>query len=81
MRKINIRQKDPEHYAQVKAAQEKLARKYPPGSMVLDRPCPYCGYVVSTSIQGGNNNGYLWETCPRCEEKVLFPPLKYRMAR
>ena len=76
-KKINIRKRDPEHYARIKAEQDELEKECS-RKLKIERMCPYCNFPVSTVIRG--NHGYAREVCPRCEEPVLFPPLSFRIA-
>lgn len=78
MPKINIREKDPVHYAQVKAEQEEL-NKQCASKMTVARICPYCGHKVTLLYRG--QHSFSKEKCSNCGEEVTFPPILFRLAR
>ena len=75
MPRTNIRQINPEHYAQVKAAQDSL-RKQCSGMLQMVRLCPYCGHRVENVARG--EHGYTFAKCSNCGEEVVFPPVSVR---
>ncbi len=77
MPKINIRQQNPEHYAQVKCLQDKM-RSECSTQIRVARLCPYCNHKITTIYKG--NHGYATDKCSNCGEEVIFPPISFRMA-
>ena len=77
MYKVNIRTKDPVHYAKVMAEQEELRKAYS-SSMTMARLCPYCGHKIEILCRGDHGGSY--NRCPNCGENVFFPPVSFRMA-
>ena len=49
-KKINIRKRDPDHCARIKAAQDKLEKECS-NELKMERICPYCNFPVSTAIR------------------------------
>ena len=77
MAKINIRERNPEHYAKVKVEQEALIKKCS-AQLGIARLCPYCEHKVSIVLRG--EHSYSKEKCPNCGENVVFPPISFRLA-
>ena len=46
MPRVNIREKDPAHYAKVKAEQDELSKQCS-SKMTMARICPYCQHKVT----------------------------------
>lgn len=73
--KINIRERDPQHYAQVKQEQAELKHTYS-SSMRLARLCPFCDHKVEVLCRGTHSGTYA--KCPNCGEDIFFPPVSFR---
>lgn len=76
MQYIDIKKKDPAHYAAVKAMQEKMINQCSMG-VKLAKLCPYCMHKIEI-IQSGSH-GASHVKCPHCKEEVFFPPIFFRM--
>lgn len=66
---------DPQHYAQVRAEQEELQRKYAT-HITMARLCPYCEHKVEVLCKGSHGASFI--KCPKCSESVFFPPVVFR---
>ena len=74
MSKINIKEKDPAHYARVKAEQDEL-NKQCQSNIAVARICPYCGHKIAILHSG--HHSFSREKCPNCGEEVTFPPIVF----
>lgn len=77
MARINIRESNPAHYAQVAAEQEELKRTYS-SKIQLARLCPYCEHKVEVLCRGTHSGTYT--KCPNCGETIFLPPVSFRLA-
>lgn len=66
---------DPVRYAQVKAEQEELQREYAT-HITMARQCPYCEHKIEVLCKG--THGATFIKCPKCSERVFFPPVAFR---
>ena len=78
MARIDVRQINPEHYAQVRADQDALRAKCK-GMIKMVRLCPYCEHRVENVARG--EHGYTFAKCSNCGEEVVFPPVSFRRVR
>ena len=78
MPRVNIKEKDPVHYAKVKAEQNELSKQCS-SKMTMARICPYCQHKVTILYRG--QHSFSKEKCPNCGEEVTFPPVQFRIAR
>ena len=78
MAKINVKETNPDHYAQAAAEQEALKRTYS-STIQIARLCPFCGHKVEVLCRGTHSGVYT--KCPNCGESIFFPPITFRMAR
>lgn len=77
MARINIKETDPNHYAQVAAEQEALKKTFS-STMQIALLCPFCGHKVATFCRGTHGGSYA--KCPNCGESIFFPPISFRLA-
>lgn len=75
MSRINVRQTDPDRYAQVIAEQNVLKKIYS-SQMRIARLCPYCDHKVEVLCRGTHGSSY--SKCSNCGESVFFPPITFR---
>ena len=75
MPKVNVRETNPNHYAQVSAEQEELKKTFA-SKMHIARLCPYCDHKIETLCRGSHGGAYI--KCPNCGESVFFPPISFR---
>ncbi len=78
MAKINVKETNPDHYAQAAAEQEALKRTYS-STIQIARLCPFCGHKVEILCRGTHSGAYT--KCSNCGESIFFPPITFRMAR
>lgn len=78
MPRVNVREADPVRYARVKAEQEKLQAQCV-SAMMMARLCPYCSHKIEVLCRG--THGGTITKCSNCGEKVIFPPVSFRLAR
>lgn len=78
MPKVNIKEKDPDHYAKVKAEQDEL-NKQCSSKITMARICPYCQHKVTILFRG--QHSYSKEKCSNCGEEVMFPPVHFRLEK
>lgn len=49
MPRVNIKEKDPVHYAKVKAEQDELSKQCS-SKMTMARICPYCQHIIPVRV-------------------------------
>ena len=77
MARINVKESDPERYAQVRAEQQALEKAHF-SSVRLARLCPYCDHKVEVLCRGTHSGTYV--KCSHCGEDIFFPPVSFRRA-
>lgn len=77
MAKINVKDANPDRYAQVAAEQEALKKAYSSAIQVA-RLCPFCRHKIEILCRGTHSGTYT--KCPGCGEDVFFPPILFRLA-
>ena len=78
MPRYDVKNKDPDRYARVKADQDKIAQEFFFGVM-LARLCPYCGAKIEVLCRG--NHAAAQAKCQNCGEEVKFPPVQFRISK
>lgn len=78
MPRFDVKSIKPDHYARVKADQDKIDQEYF-GGIKLARLCPYCGYKVEVLCRG--NHAASQTKCQNCGEEVKFPPVHFRLRK
>ena len=76
MPRCDVRTRNPEHYARVKAEQAQLEQQYFSQGLMIARICPYCGNKVEMLVRGHHDASQL--KCLNCFEEVKFPPIQFR---
>lgn len=77
MSKLSIKDVNPEKYKAVKSNQNTMVREIE-GLAKMGCYCPYCDHKVIDIVKG--SHGYISIKCPKCGERVVFPPVFFRIA-
>ena len=78
MPRCDVKRRNPEHYARVKADQDRLDQQYFQGVKIATL-CPFCGHRVGILCRG--TYGPEQRKCDNCGEEVKFPPIQFRRLR
>lgn len=77
MARINVKESDPERYAQVRAEQRALEKAHS-SAVRIARLCPYCDHKVDVLCRGTHSGTY--SKYPSCGEDIFFPTVMFRRA-
>lgn len=79
MGRIDIKAKEPEHYAQVMIEQEEIKNSIK-AKLSITLSCPFCGHTAGKFYKGTTFSTF--ETkCDYCGEFIVFPPLTFSRIR